>query len=74
MMFKVPKLSKAGKDSANISRTIRFTEDLFDEYNRIAEETGVSFNSLVLSAMKYALNNLEIVDENVDNNNEDSKN
>ena len=73
-MFKVHKLSKAGKDSANISRTIRFTEDLFDEYNRIADETGVSFNSLVLSAMKYALNNLEIVDENVDNNNEDSKN
>lgn len=59
-MFKIQKVDKATKQSANIPRTIRFSEDLFNKYNEIAAETGISFNSLVLEALKYALNDLEI--------------
>lgn len=63
-MFKIQKINKASKDAANIARTIRFTEDLFNKYNEISDETGISFNSLVLEALKYALNDLEIEDNN----------
>ena len=61
-MFKIQKIDKANKESANIPRTIRFTEDLFDEYNELSRKTGISFNSLVLEAMRYALKDLTIED------------
>lgn len=61
-MFRIQKIDKATKQGANIPRTIRFPEDLFNKYNEISIKTGVSFNSLVLEAMKYALNDLEIED------------
>lgn len=61
-MFKIQKIDKINKQSANIPRTIRFPEDLFDEYNEISRKTGVSFNSLVLEAMRYALKDLKIED------------
>lgn len=61
-MFKIQKLDKANKQGANIPRTIRFPEDLFNDYNKLAEDTGVSFNSLVLTAMRYAYDHLEIED------------
>ena len=63
-MFKIQKIDKANKESANISRTIRFQEDLFNNYNNLSSETGVSFNSLVLEAMRYAYKNLEIEENN----------
>ena len=47
-MFKIQKVDKANKESANISRTIRFPEDL----------------SLVLEAMRYAYKDLEIEENN----------
>lgn len=61
-MFKIQKLDKVNKQSANIPRTIRFPEDLYNSYNKLAQDTGVSFNSLVLSAMRYAYKDLEIED------------
>ncbi len=61
-MFKIQKLDKVNKQNANIPRTIRFPEDLFNDYNNLAQETGVSFNSLVLSAMRYAYKDLQIED------------
>ncbi len=61
-MFKIQKLDKVNKQNANIARTIRFPEDLFNDYNKLAQETGVSFNSLVLSAMRYAYKDLQIED------------
>lgn len=61
-MFKVQKIDKANKKGANIARTVRFPEDLFEAYNKLSEETGISFNSLVLSAMRYAYKDLEIED------------
>lgn len=45
--------------NANISRTIRFTEGLFEELNQTAAENDISFNLLVLQCCKYALNNKE---------------
>ena len=61
-MFKIQKIDKINKQGNNIPRTIRFPEDLFNDYNKLSEETGVSFNSLVLSAMRYAYNDLEVED------------
>ncbi len=44
--------------NANVPRTIRFTDDLFEELSKIASENGVSFNLLVLQCCKYALENM----------------
>lgn len=46
---------------ANISRTIRFTEGLFEELNQIAAKNEVSFNLLVLQCCKYAISQMEDV-------------
>lgn len=43
---------------ANIPRTIRFTEPLFDELDKVAQENKISFNLLVLQCCKFALDNL----------------
>lgn len=45
--------------NANISRTIRFTEGLFEELNQIASDNDVSFNLLVLQCCKYAVSQME---------------
>lgn len=44
---------------SNVPRTIRFTEELFETLNQVAQESHVSFNSLVLQCCQYALENLE---------------
>lgn len=41
---------------AKISRTVRFTENLFNQLNDLAHEHKISFNLLVLKCCKYALN------------------
>lgn len=61
-MFKIQKMDKNNKQDANIARTIRFPQDLFDDYTKLAQTSGHSFNSLVLSAMRYAYKDLEIDD------------
>ena len=53
-MFKVENEFKG----ANISRTIRFTEKLFEGLNKIAAENEISFNLLVLQCCKYAVDNI----------------
>ena len=45
--------------NANIARTIRFTEDLFSQLDRIAFRNNMSFNSLILQCCKYALEHYE---------------
>ena len=55
IMFKIDKEFK----SANISRTIRFTESLFEQLNKTAAENDISFNLLVLQCCKYALEHQE---------------
>ena len=54
-MFKVNNELK----NANISRTIRFTEPLFEKLNQVASQNDISFNLLVLQCCKYALDNME---------------
>ncbi len=54
-MFKIEKELK----SANVPRTIRFTESLFEELNKAAADNGISFNHLVLQCCRYALDNQE---------------
>ncbi|MBQ8526553.1 MAG: hypothetical protein IJ460_07555 [Clostridia bacterium] len=54
-MFKIDNEFK----NANISRTIRFTEKLFEELNEYAAKNEVSFNYLVLQCCKYAMDNRE---------------
>ncbi len=45
--------------SANVSRTVRFTEPLFERLATVAQQNDVSFNLLVLQCCKYALDNME---------------
>ena len=54
-MFQIDK----GTKSANVQRTIRFTEELFERLSHAAGETNISFNNLVLQCCKYALDNME---------------
>lgn len=54
-MFKIEKELK----SANVPRTIRFTEPLFERLHKAAAENDISFNLLVLQCCKYALDHLE---------------
>lgn len=44
------------KTRANIPRTIRFYEDLYQRLLKISSSEGISFNSLVLMCCDYALN------------------
>ncbi len=60
-MFKVIKPFS----NANTPRTIRFTEELFEELNKVAEEKDISFNMLVLQCCRYALDHLEREGEEV---------
>ena len=55
IMFKIENEFK----SANISRTVRFTEPLFEKLNKTAAENDISFNLLVLQCCKYALEHQE---------------
>ena len=54
-MFKIDNELK----SANIARTVRFTEPLFEKLNDTAQKNNISFNLLVLQCCKYALENIE---------------
>ena len=54
IMFKIENEFK----SANISRTVRFTEPLFEKLNKVATENDISFKLLVLQCCKYALENM----------------
>ncbi len=45
--------------NANISRTVRFTDKLYEQLNQVANTNRISFNLLVLQCCKYALDDLE---------------
>ncbi|MFR2635675.1 hypothetical protein [Neglectibacter timonensis] len=49
--------------NTNVSRTIRFTDSLFDRLNQVAGENNISFNLLVLQCCKYALGHMEEPEE-----------
>lgn len=45
--------------NANVARTIRFTEPLFEQLNEIAAANDVSFNLLALQCCQYAMDNMK---------------
>lgn len=59
-MFKIEKEFK----NNNVSRTIRFTDSLYERLNRVATANKISFNLLVLQCCKYALDHMEEPEEN----------
>ena len=54
-MFKVEKELR----NANVARTIRVPEKLFEELNQVAADNSVSLNLLVLQCCRYALDDME---------------
>lgn len=54
-MFKVHQ----PKTSPNISRTIRFSEEVFNSLSEIAKEEEISFNALVLQCCQYSISQYE---------------
>jgi len=54
-MFKIEKETK----KANVSHTVRFTKEIFEELNKIATENDIPFNMLVTQCCKYAIENSE---------------
>ncbi len=58
MVMKMFKIDNELK-SANVARTVRFTEALFEKLNKTATDNNISFNLLVLQCCKYALENIE---------------
>ena len=58
MVIKMFKIENELK-SANIARTVRFTEPLFEKLNKTASENNISFNLLILQCCKYALEDME---------------
>lgn len=58
-MFKVTKIEKVNKSKANVPMTVRFPEDIYNEYKKLSEQSNQSFNSIVISALRYALEDLE---------------
>ena len=59
-MFEIEK----GMYRANIPRTIRFPEALFEYLSQLAQENEISFNFLVLQCCSYAINNMTIKKKN----------
>ncbi len=49
--------------NANISRTVRFTDKLFEELNSVSEKHNISFNMLVLQCCHYALEHMKTEDD-----------
>ena len=42
--------------NSNIQTSIRFPEDIYKELKTIAKKNNMSFNNVVISCIKYALN------------------
>jgi len=58
-MFQVNKIEKINKNKANVSLTVRFPEDVYNSYKKLSEESNQSFNSIIISALRYSLDNMK---------------
>jgi len=52
------------KEDKAVTMTIRIDRALQEEYNRLSTKTNRSRNELISMALRYALNHMEIKDEN----------
>ena len=46
-------------NNANMPRTVRFTEKMFEQLNSIAQKNNISFNLLVLQCCQYAIDHTQ---------------
>ncbi|MFI3167550.1 MAG: hypothetical protein R3Y32_05465 [Bacillota bacterium] len=44
--------------NANVPRTIRFTDSMFEKLNQLASDNDISFNLLILQCCQYAIDNM----------------
>lgn len=44
---------------ANVQKTIRFSEEIYQNLQEVAMTENVSFNALVLQCCRYALSNMK---------------
>lgn len=44
---------------ADVARTIRFTDDLFEQLHEVSSRHRISFNLLVLQCCEYSLRNVK---------------
>ena len=44
--------------NSNIQTSIRFPEDIYETVKTLAAKNGMSFNNVVISCVKYALDNM----------------
>lgn len=51
------------KEDKTVTMTIRIDKALQEEYNKLSTQTNRSRNELICSALKYALDNMEIKSE-----------
>ena len=54
-MFEIQK----GMYRANIARTVRFPEALFEYLSQLAQDKNISFNSLVIQCCNYAVRDMK---------------
>ena len=59
MSFKVEKIEKVNKSKSTKPITVRFPEDVYNEYKKLSNESNQSFNSIVISALRYSLDNMK---------------
>lgn len=53
------------KSDKSVVMTIRLERELQEEYDKLAAQSGRSRNELICMALKYALNNLKFIPENI---------
>lgn len=53
------------KSDKSVVMTIRLERELQEGYDKLAAQSGRSRNELICMALKYALNNLKFIPENV---------
>lgn len=59
VLFQVNKIEKINKSNANKPLTLRLPEDMYNEYKNLSQHSNQSLNSLLVAALRYALNHLE---------------
>lgn len=59
VLFQVSKIEKIDKKEANKPLTLRLPEDIYIRYKTLSKHSNQSMNSILVSALRYALNHLE---------------
>lgn len=53
-MFNIKKFK-----NSNVQTSVRFPEDIYNKITKIANDNDMSINNVILSCVKYALENME---------------